>query len=76
MTQAKLLEVKGHKDISRNREFAEAVGLSSEDEIVTLRFVENASWGRPARLIQIDRKVAEQLTRLLNDELDDAKWAY
>jgi hypothetical protein len=76
MTQAKLLEVKKHRGISRNREFAEAVGLSSHDEIVTLRFVENVSWGKPARLIQIDRKVAEQLTRLLNDELDDAKWAY
>jgi hypothetical protein len=75
MTQARLLKVRSRSDVGSDQGFAEAVGLSSQDEILTLRFVETAKWGQPARQVQIDRKVAEQLSRLLNDELDDASWA-
>jgi hypothetical protein len=54
-------------------ETAQAVGLRCEDSVVTLRFMaeETARWGQPARLVRIDRKLAEQLSRLLADELED-----
>jgi hypothetical protein len=57
-------------------EFAEAVGLTTEDDYVTLRFVGGRQWGEQARQVKIDRSVAEQLVRLLNDELEDQAWSF
>ena len=57
-------------------QFAEVVGLSSEKEVLTLRFTQDAEWGQEAHHIRLDRKLAERLSRLLNDELDDYKWSY
>jgi hypothetical protein len=56
-------------------EEAEAVGLSADDDVVTLRFIGQVKWGESAaRQVRLDRKLAEQLTRLLNDELDTYTW--
>jgi hypothetical protein len=55
-------------------EFAEAVGLTTEDQFVTLRFLSGSAFGEQARQVKIDRAVAEQLIRLLNDELEDQAW--
>jgi hypothetical protein len=53
-------------------EEAGAIGLRCEDSVVTLRFMPQGSgWGQPARQVRIDRKLAEQLSRLLADELED-----
>ena len=54
---------------------AQAVGLLYDDDAVTLRFMETLEWGRPSRQVRLGRDVAEQLRRLLADELDDAAWA-
>jgi hypothetical protein len=53
---------------------AEAIGLAYDDEAVTLRFMETLEWGRPVQQVRLDRRLAEQLTRLLNDELEDRSW--
>jgi len=50
-------------------ESAEVVGVTSEERGVMLRFLDHATWGRPVRQVRLDRKLAEELTRLLNDEL-------
>lgn len=65
-----LLEVESSASVTN--EAAQVVGLRCDDDVVTLRFMgDPTSWGQPARLIKLDRKVAEQLSRILNDELDD-----
>ena len=54
------------------REEAKAVGLTCEQDTVTLRFLgDDQLWGQPARQVRLDRQLAEQLSRLLNDEFDD-----
>jgi hypothetical protein len=70
MTQVKL-RLKSYEDKKEYvPEGAEVVGLSCEDETVTLRFMSKAgAWGQPARQVRIDRRLAEQLSRLLLDEL-------
>jgi hypothetical protein len=75
MTQSRLKLVTKSKNISHVPEFCEAVGLSSENEVVTLRFMHSPGWGGRTKQISLDRTVAEQLIRLLNDELDDSTWA-
>jgi hypothetical protein len=57
-------------------EFAEAVGLTTEDEYVTLRFMGGSTWGEKSRQVRIEKQVAEQLVRLLNDELEDRAWSF
>jgi hypothetical protein len=54
-------------------EVAQVVGLRCEDQVVTLRFMaaEMPDWGEPTRQVRLDRKLAEQLSRLLADELQD-----
>lgn len=53
-------------------EDAGAIGLKCENSVVTLRFMaEGTVWGQPARQVRIDRRLAEQLSRLLADELED-----
>jgi hypothetical protein len=73
MTQTKM-RLKSDRTKRNFPEFAEAVGLSTEDKFVTLRFIAGLEWGEPARQVTIERGVAEQLIRLLNDELQDAAW--
>jgi hypothetical protein len=51
---------------------AQAVGLLYDDEAVTLRFMETLEWGRPPRQVKLGRELAEELRRLLSDELEDA----
>lgn len=75
MTQTKMRLASSNVRKRYSSEFAEAVGLSSENEIVTLRFMEGAQWGQYARQIRLDRKLAERLSRLLNDELEDSTWS-
>jgi hypothetical protein len=53
----------------------EIVGLLYDDESVTLRFMETLDWGQPVRQVKLGRDLAEQLQRLLSDELEDASWA-
>ncbi len=75
MTQTKL-RLKSDPGTRYVPEFAEAIGLTCEDEMLTLRFVGNAQWGGSARQVRIDKKLAEQLLRLLNDELEDTAWSF
>lgn len=56
-------------------EFAEAVGLTFGNDVFTFRFVGDKRWGQGTRQVTIDRHLAEQLTRLLNDELETADWS-
>jgi hypothetical protein len=71
MTQTKLRLKERRAKSEKATEFAEVVGLSCEDEVVTLRFMqERNAWGQPARQVRLDRKLAEQLSQLLNYELD------
>ena len=74
MTQTKM-RLKNYQQRRYVPEFAEAVGLTSEDEFVTLRFIGSRQWGEQARQVRIERSVAEQLVRLLNDELEDQAWS-
>jgi len=71
MTQTKL-RLKERRNVSEKAsEYAEVVGLTYEDEVVTLRFMPvRSAWGQPARQVRLDRKLAEQLSQLLNYELD------
>jgi len=70
MTQ-RVLRLKGYQRPRRYvAEFAEAVGLSSDNDVVTLRFMSNSRWGQAPRQVQLDRRMAEQLSTLLNYELD------
>ena len=55
-------------------EFAEAIGLTYENNILTLRFVGETQWGESARQVSLDRALAEKLSQLLNYELDDTQW--
>jgi hypothetical protein len=48
-----------------------AVGVRCEDSVVTFRFLADKTWGQRARQVRLDRRLAEQLSRLLMDELDD-----
>jgi hypothetical protein len=70
------LPIKNKKSSGNRSESAKAVGLSCTDDVVTLQFLSDASaWGQPLRQIRLDRKVAEELSRLLNDELEyEWKW--
>lgn len=71
MTQTKLRLKNSQAGGVKVSDYAEVVGLSCEDEVVTLRFMpQGAAWGQPARLVRLDRKLAEQLSQLLNYELD------
>jgi len=71
MTQTKmLLKTKVQSD-RYAKDFAEAVGLTCNDQEVTLRFLGDAKWGQKARYIKLHRHLAEELSRLLNYELDD-----
>jgi hypothetical protein len=71
MTQTKL-RLKNNRSVKREApEFAEAIGLTCEDEVITLRFIGDAHWGQRTRQVRLDKNLAEQLSRLLNDELDD-----
>jgi hypothetical protein len=75
MTQTKIRLTSGQT--KRNVPvFAEAIGLTCEDEMLTLRFMGNVNWGEQARQVRIDKKLAEQLLRLLNDELEDSAWSF
>jgi hypothetical protein len=56
-------------------EFAEAIGLTYENNVLTLSFVEDTRWGRNARRVCLDRALAEKLSQLLSYELDDAHWS-
>jgi hypothetical protein len=76
MTQTRMRIAKDRNKKRYDTQFAEVVGLSSENEVVTLRFTQDGEWGQCARQICLDRKLAERLSRLLNDELEDSKWAY
>jgi hypothetical protein len=72
MTQ-KRLKVRSNQTASTQMsDTATAVGLAYDDDIVTLRFMETLKWGRPVRQVKLDRNLAEQLNRLLTDELEDA----
>jgi hypothetical protein len=73
-TKLKLKNNQSHKRYVP--EFAEAVGLSCEDEVVTLRFLGAVNWGEQTRQVLLDRNLAEQLSRLLNEELVDGTWAF
>jgi hypothetical protein len=75
MTQTKM-RLKSDRTGRYVPEFAEAVGLSTEDQYVTLRFVGSRQWGEQTRQVRIERSVAEQLVRLLNDELEDQAWSF
>ena len=49
---------------------AEAIGLTCEADIMTLRFMaNNSAWGSPLREITIDKDLAEKLSQMLHDEL-------
>jgi hypothetical protein len=53
-------------------ETAQVVGLRCEDRVVTIRFLaQGTQWGESVRQISLDRQLAEQLSRLLADELED-----
>lgn len=54
--------------------FAEHIGLTSDSQQVTLRFIEAAAWGQPTRYVCMDRQMAEELATLLNYELDRTDW--
>lgn len=44
-----------------------------DDRDLILRFLsKSVTWGEPSRLVRIDLRLAEQLWRLLEDELEDA----
>lgn len=70
MTQRRL-RLKTYEDDRRYLpQFAEAVGLSCDDETVTLRFMDGSRWGQRAREVHLDKRLAEELSRILNYELD------
>jgi len=72
MTQGVLPFKRYRKGTEASPEKVEVVGLTYEDEMVTLRFMSgDLQWGQPARQIRIDRKLAEELSRLLANELED-----
>ncbi len=73
MTQ-RTLPLKNNQRLRPATEEATAVGLSCENQVVTLRFLGQTSWGEAARQVRIDRTLAEQLARLLRDELEDSSW--
>ena len=59
-----------HKTVS---EAASSIGLSWTGQEVVLRFMPNESWGGAARQVKIDQTLAEQLSQLLNYELDSRR---
>jgi hypothetical protein len=74
MTQTKMNLASSRLSKKYIAEFAEEVGLTLKDEVITLSFIEDAKWGRHTHQISIDKKLAARLSRLINDELDDSKW--
>jgi hypothetical protein len=76
MTQTRLKLTTKSKKVNHVPEFCEAVGLSSDEQLVTIRFMRSPGWGGQTRQISLDRGVAEQLIRMLNDELQDGGWAF
>lgn len=54
---------------------ADAVELSYRDDVMVIRFVRDPRWGRTTRTVLIDRSVADDLTRLLNQELSTLDWS-
>jgi hypothetical protein len=74
VTQTKIRIARPERTSKYDAEFAEAVGLSYQDDVITLRFLDSSKWGKPARQVRLDRSVAEQLSRLLNYELEYADW--
>ncbi len=75
MTQTKILLKMPQTNERYEPDFAEAIGLTCTDQEVTLRFLGDAKWGHQARNIRIDRSLAEELSKLLNYELDNTDWA-
>lgn len=72
MTQKPLPLKNYHQPAVSFPETAQAVGLRCEDQVVTLRFMAGDTiWGQPARQVRLDRKLAEELSRLLANELED-----
>jgi hypothetical protein len=60
------------RQASAATEEAQVVGLTCEQDTVTLQFLDDGSaWGQRVRQIRLDRSVAEELSRLLNYELED-----
>ena len=76
MTQTRLKLTTKSKKVNHVPEFCEAVGLSSDEEVVTIHFMRSPGWGGQTRQVRLDRSVAEQLIRLLNDELEDGAWSF
>jgi hypothetical protein len=76
MTQTRLKLATKSKKVNHITEFCEAVGLSSDEEAVTIRFMRSPGWGGQTRQVTLERSVAEQLIRMLNDELEDGAWAF
>lgn len=76
MTQTKLKLATKSKKVNHVPEFWEAVGLSSDQDLVTIRFMRSPGWGGQTKQVTLDRGVAEQLIRMLNDELEDGAWAF
>lgn len=70
MTQTKLALKDTYKQARYALEFAEEIGLTSDDSRVTIYFYGHTEWGEQARSVNIDRTLAERLTRILNDEFD------
>ncbi len=56
---------------AKNVDSAMVVALDQEeDQQITLRFImDGLSWGGPAKQVRLERDMAEQLVRLLADEL-------
>ncbi len=68
----KSLPIHGRRGARREvSDLAAVVGVSSDDEAVTLRFLaERAEWGQTSQQVRLDRGVAEELCRMLNYELE------
>lgn len=76
MVQVALPLKNQQRPVYRALESAQVVGLSCDEEAVTLRFLaDTKQWGQAVRQIRLDRKVAEELSRLLNYELEP-EWKF
>lgn len=74
MTQTKILLNAQRTEKRYAPEFAEAIDLTCDEQEVVLRFLGDTKWGQQARSIRINRQLAEELSKLLNYELDITDW--
>jgi hypothetical protein len=69
--EQKLLAIKANRSANSNKGIGAVTIDRRGDEEIVLRFLgKRLAWGQSARQVRLDMGLAEELCRLLNDELD------